>query len=755
MRFVSLCCLLLLAISTAAYAQSSRIVGGTDAKGKAITGYQVGTNPVQWERQEVVPAPTIAPSFLDKRHPYQWSNHAWMGDPFTLPFPAGVYEIRNASIDKTQKVGAWSQPAIVTMKSGAHLYCGGWNLPPLQWESGVVWQGKCISLETPSPRMAVGQVFTLGYGIHHLNGGNTSFSVACEPELMKLAPMLSAYTLNPARLTFGGDYQTESPAPVVVPTSIPNKRFRVAYCFVAETGETALSPPTAWSDPVDVAGWTRAQAVEFSLVIGSHWPQGALGYRVYLQFENDAEPWRRLPASHCHGVPSHDDDYLFQLWDRQPQCLTYYETAPTHTPAVQAKSTLSGLHLALKETGWWPWAPVSVDIVVEVDRISVSCPVHDEWGTSGTGTPFKFGRKIMSSNLKEWIISQSPSGPSKYWPVVHVSNSYSRWWFCSFIGSGASAGVSFDDMAGGQTFGNKFWECKFSPGKAERGGLSYGVIVCERSTAGRGGHTHSEGRYFDCNFTADVPIRLGGNQTANINFSDTLSSCTTGKGRRTTALWLICPNEVRFRGLWGADSFGGPVVFISGFNAKLNCDHLWKDQLSSAIFECQTGCGLDVQIRAGKLNMWSTAGWEPTLARFAHSGTASRISLTGMQSQYSYWPTTADVLSPRPNMVEMIFEKTGLDSQVALVEPNYEQWNKEWKATYYADAPQPPPLPGMRVVIPPQTIPAQTVPIVISQAAGNANIEATATIPAQTLPSQTVVFNSLTGQQQVTRRPWK
>lgn len=35
----------------------------------------------------------------------------------------------------------------------------------------MVWQGKCISLETPSPRMAVGQVFTLGYGIHMLSGG--------------------------------------------------------------------------------------------------------------------------------------------------------------------------------------------------------------------------------------------------------------------------------------------------------------------------------------------------------------------------------------------------------------------------------------------------------------------------------------------------------------------------------------------------------------------------------------------------------
>lgn len=128
------------------FAQSSRIVAGTTADGQLITGYQVGTNPVQWQRQEIVSAPVTAPQIWS-RHPYQNSNHSWNGDPFTKPFPGGTYEIYNASIDKQQKVGAWSSPAVVTVQSGAHLYCGGWNLPILQYESGVVWKAKCVSLD--------------------------------------------------------------------------------------------------------------------------------------------------------------------------------------------------------------------------------------------------------------------------------------------------------------------------------------------------------------------------------------------------------------------------------------------------------------------------------------------------------------------------------------------------------------------------------------------------------------------------------
>lgn len=761
---------MMLASVVSLFAQSSRIVGGVDANGKQITGYQVGSNPVQWERQEIVPAPTQAPIFQDARHPYQWSNHSWNGDPFIWPFPGGTYEIRNCSVDKTQKAGAWSQPAIVTVQSGAQFWCGGWNLPPLQYEAGVVWKCKVVSIdpEDADHGLNPGDEFHLGYGIEHLQGGNTSPFVACDPELMKLARQ-APYNYNLSRLTFGGDYQTVAPPPVVVATSIPNRRFRVAYCFVAENGETALSPPTPWSDPATQPGWGQAKVVEFQLNIRNYFPQGCLGYRVYLQMENDSEPWRRLPASHCHGVPASDDDWLFQLWDRQPLCWTYRADAPVHAPVVQPKSTLTGLHLALKETGWFPWNPVSCDIVVEVDKINISCPVHDEWGSFGTGHPFKFGRKIMSANMREWYIIQTPTGSSRYWPVVHVSNSYSRWWFCTMQGNGASAALSYDDMAGGQTFGNKFWETKMMAGTSTTcGGLSYGMIVSERSTGSRGNHTHSEGRYFDCTIGGDVCIKLGGNQTANINFSDTLSSCNSGtlsKGRRNTALWLLCPNEVRFRGLWGADSFSGPLVYVSGFDAKLNCDHIWKDQLSSAVFECQTARRLDVEVRAGKFNLWSTPGYEPTLARFAHTYSApSRISLKGVQSQYSYWPTTADVLSPRPHMAEMIFDQTTLSDQVALVEPNYSEWSSEWLATYFAWSPVPPlpPIPGMHMTVPAQVIPAQTVPftVAVPVAAGSRDkstttVTGSVTIPSQTLPAKTITVNSFTGREQVQRRPWK
>lgn len=745
-----------------------RIVGGTDAQNKPITGYQIGTDPVQWQRLETVMAPATPPYFYHQRHPYQWSNHGWMGSPNTKPFPGGVYEVRNASLDKQQKLGAWSQPAIVTVQSGAQLYCGGWNLPALQYEAGVVWKITCVSVEPECAGWGInpGDEYSL-ISPNHWNGGNISPSVACEPELHKLM-VYKPLTYPLSRLVHGGDHQTVAPPPIVVPTSIPNKRFRLAYCFVAESGETALSPLMAWSDPVTVPNWTDAQAVEVQLRIANHFPQGTMGYHVYIQLENEEAPWKRLPASHCHGVPAVADDWLFQIWDRQPRLFQYRDDAPTHHAGTPAQSTLTGLHLVMKEVGFQPWAEEPLDVIVEVDTIDVSCPVHDEWGTNGTGTPFKFRRRVLGKDGRSWTIKQKPSGANRYWPVVHISNSYSQWHDCNIVGVGASAAVSFDDMAGGQCFGTELHNCKLMPGASQCGGLSYGLLVSERSTSGYGGHTHSEGRYYNCTFGGDVCVKLGGNQTANINFIDTHSSCTAlqgaaNKGRRNVVLWLVCPNEVRFRGLWGGDSFSGPVVFVSGYHAKLKADHLWKDQLSSAIFECQTGCNITAKVMSGKLNLWSRyepqiqKGWPPTLARFHHTNGLAKINLADMQSQYSYWPTTADVTAPNCNLVETRFEDTILDSQVALVEPTYAEWSAEYKAMFgqWSTLPAQQPTPGMRITIPAQVVPAQTIPLPVPPDAGADAIAQSVTIPAQTLPEQTVVKNSLTGQQEVTRRPWK
>lgn len=766
MRFMTLAVVLLTA--AVSFGQSSRIVGGEDANGNPITGYQVGDQPIQWQRQETVPAPTSAPVFQDNRHPYQWSNHSWGGDPFTYPFPAGTYEVRNASIDKGKppRTGAWSQPATVAVQSGSHLYCGGWNLPALQYESGVVWKIKCISVEPDQhPWMTVGKEVHLGYGNAHLDRANISPSVACEPELMKLS-VHNPYFYPLSRLAFGGDYQTIAPPPVVVPTSIPNKRIRVAYCFVSETGETALSPPTAWSNPVQQAGWKDAQVVEFALNIRNYFPQGALGYHVYVQLENEQAPWQRLPASHSHGKPTQSDDWLFQLWDRQPQCWQYYADAPVHTPAAQPQSTLTGLHLALRDTGWFPWDVVPIDIVVEVDKIEVSCPVHDEWGSFGTGHPFKFARKVLSQNAREWVVKQKPSGQSRYWPVVHVSNSYSRWYYCSIHGDGASAALSFDDMAGGQCFGNKFYECAFYPGSSQCGGLSYGLMICERSTGSRGNHTHSEGRYYNCTFGGDVCMKVGGNQTANINFVDTLASANSGgltKGRRNTALWLACPNEVRFRGLWGADSFSGPVVLASGYSAKLKADHIWKDQFSSTIFEAQTGCSLNARIMSGKFNLWSlyvpltNTGFPPTLARFHHLPSTAYLTFEDIQSQFSYNGATADVTAPNVNMVGTHFENTALSDQTCLVEPTYGQWKTEFVAIFgaWSTPPAAPEIPGMKITVPAYTIQARTIQLPTIVVDGKASEAASITIPPMTIGARTITINSFTGKQAVPRRSWK
>lgn len=746
---------------------TARIIGGKDAQNKPITGYQIGTDPVQWERLETVIAPTSAPHFYHQRHPYQWSNHGWMGSPFSKPFPGGIYEVRNASLDKQQKLGAWSQPATVTVQSGGQLYVGGWNLPALQYEAGVVWKITCVSVEPEYAGWGIspGEEYVL-ISPNHWNGSNTSPSVACEPELHKIMvykPL--AYPLS--RLVPGGDHQTVAPPPIVVPTSIPNKRFRLAYCFVAETGETALSPLMAWSDPVGQAGWTDAKAVEVQLRIPNHMPQGALGYHVYIQIENEESPWKRLPASHCHGTPTQADDWLFQIWDRQPRLFQYRDDAPTHHAAASAQSTLTGLHLALKEIGAQAWEPFPLDVIVDVDKIEISCPVHDEWGTNGTGTPRKFHRQVFGSDNRSWTIEQKPKGASRYWPIVHVSNNYSQWYNCTMKGNGASAAVSYDDMAGGQCFGNKFHNCELEPSASKCGGLSYGLLVYEGSTSGYGGHTHSEGRYYNCTFGGDVPIKLGGNQTANINFVDTLSSCTAlqgaaNKGRRNVTVWLVCPNEVRFRGLWGADSFSGPVVFVSGYHAKLKADHLWKDQVSSAIFECQTGVNISAKIMSGKLNLWSRyepqiqKGWQPTLARFHHTNGLAKINLSDMQSQYSYWPTTADVVAPNCNMVETRFEDTVLADQVALVEPTYAEWTAEYKAMFgqWSTVPPQQPIPGMHITIPAQEVPSQTVPLPVPPDTVDA-IAQSVTIPAQTLPERTVVKNSLTGREEVQRRSWK
>lgn len=650
------------------------------------------------------PATALVPIFQDEQS--QISNHTWMY-PFTRPIPAGIYEVRNAIVDKSQKIGAWSKPATLVLKSGWHLYGGSWNQSVSNDDAGVVWKVRVVLLEE-------GQDFpynpyTNGTELYYYSGWDGSYPPNTVAPYSGNLPRLQLLTGDAYRLyrhgviQEGGRNTTIAPPPVCYGSGLTMYQMEIAWCRVSEAGETELSPSYQFKPPALNDGWTMAQGCDLTFSLAEQHPQGTLGYHVYVKLAGAA--WQRVPAPQCYGEPQTPDDWLFQWNDRQPVInrLSSNPIPPTHYPVTQPKSRLNTLQVALKTTG----GNVQVNANAVLDA---SCPVIDEYRASGNKT---YARRIASKDGGRWTVRQVPSlNGYTSWPVLAVENHYSQWIGCEVQAHGGSA-LAFSDFSGGQAFGNRFIDCNFfADPYGDR--VTCGVLIDSKCSNWPGGHTASELKFYNTKLNGVVPVWIAGNQTANIRFSET-NMTSLGKDRRASAVYLECPNQVVFSNGLNVDCPNGGALLRAAISpAKLLIEGIWVDQGASCVAEA-CGVSFDLKLSGGKLNVRGSP--KPTLARYIDQRSTSRLTFTDLDIQPDPGVLGVEVVSGAYNLLDLRFTDTLLADIVTLREPTKDQVSTLLSVWWYhpmsaTDVPEP----GLRL--------------------GN------------------ITFNSLTGRQNVLRSNW-
>lgn len=722
-RILAAACLLL-ALSGFSLSMTEPLQSG--AKAVAVVDQQTWSD---------VAAPSQAPVYRSEHHPYQLSNHSWLY-PYTRPTPGCTLKVYNAPIDTNGKAGAWSQPAVLTVKSGWQLYGGAWNQPIYEDAEGVAWKIEISDLNPADDfqynpyKNGTSFYYYTGWGGSYLPNDVNPAS-GHHPVMQRLTEdAWRTYSLD--KLPVGGVHTTAAPAPPVVASNIANIPFEVAYCRVTELGETALSASHQFVPPANPDGWTKAEVVNPDYAISEYHPQGTLGYHVYIKYEGGQ--WQRLPAPQCVGNPSSADDWLFPIWQRAFRITNTVSNAPTHQPAAQAKSRLSFLHRLLRgdnvkdadvlieylrgpdnvtkkdgavdvkptydekyiavdpDTG----APISVKQVYVGDvlmkpgqKITAYCPIIDEWGNGDSGTTGgegsqKFHRRIRASDFGNWTIQQaaSQSGHTS-WPTVLINNAYSRWYGCKVIASGGDA-LTFSDYSGGQCFGNQFIECRFEAASFP-GRITCGIRIdaaCQFA-----GHTASELLFKDCMVNGSVGAWIAGNQTANLRF-DRFFVGSSASDSRGSAFFIDAPSPLRFAGGLYVDSYltsqpqnqNRGVIFRIGLNqATLQIADIWVDAGFIRFIECNAVDGVQLNMIGGKLNV---RGTKPLLGLFI--GTQRNKStwyMEGVQLQPDPGTSWPYVVNNSYRMFEPLTERTMLANMI--VREPVESVFKERMKKYY------------------------------------------------------------------------
>lgn len=672
-----------------------------------------------------VPAPTKAMVAGFQLEQSQLSNHTWLY-PFNQPTPAGTYKISNCIVSKNQTLGAFSEECTLTTQSGWYLYGHSWNQPVSSDDAGIVWKVKVV---TSTPQFDYTPFFPGSEHYFYVGWGGTYPVNQIAPYSYTL-PRLQELKQDSRRVfrmnmfTVGTRNQYVAPAPVCVASNLPNVPMEICYTRVAEFGETAPSPSYIFTPPTPHDGWTVAETCELGFGIQEQHPQGTLGYYVYVKLQGGN--WQRVPAAHCFGTPTAVDDWLWQWHDRQPTIRRIVPNAPTMTPAKIAQSRLNTLQLSLKNGNG--------NVVVAANAvINTTCPVIDEWdiGPFPYNAP-SFGRRICSADGGKWKIVQQPSyAGHKYWPVLAVENSYSTWVGAEVQANGGSAAVSFGDFSGGQAFGNRFIDCNFYTTPSTTG-IVTAFLIDAKSTGQYGSHVASETKLYNVKANGDICFWIGGQQAANFRANETNMTCT-GNGRQFSAVYLECPNQVIFSNGFNVDArYAGAVFRASSFNAKFLGDGIWADQQFSCLSEA-CGVSFDFKLNGGKLNV---RGSNPVLARLIDTHNISNMAYSDIDVQPDPGVTGIDVINGSYNLAGLRFTDTYLSEFTTLREPTKDQTTALLRIIMYDPSMNATdtPLPGMKLSIP--------------------NVSSPVGGFAPTATDQSIVFNSLTGRQQVKRANW-
>jgi hypothetical protein len=677
-----------------------------------------------------------APARAIQINPWTVADHyslsgRW-GYPFDVPNPAGTFEICNAIVDKQQKVGAWSQPKTLTLQSGWRLNGGSWNQPPSYNDAGIVWKIKTVCTTVPNDKWPAGKEYLLTTNYECDTTSNWCLAPwsSTTPVLQQLRwPTYGEQYFSLAKLTYGGSHTTVAPAPFVVATQLQLVNMQVAYCYEANNGETELSPAAQFTVPPIANSWQIADTCQFGCMLQDPLPMGALGYRIYVKLDGQAD-WKRVPAPHCLGEPdpAKADDWRWQPDDQMIILNRAVDASyPTHQPVANPQSWFTKLQAAMVDN---PGKAIEVD-----EETVLYCPVIHDLGENANNV----GRKIAGPADGQFKVRQDGTD---YWPAWVNYSSYTKVIGLNVLSNG-SAALAFASPTGSCSFGCTFKECSFGC-QTRTDAVTQGMRV-RQQCAGVGGHSASELLFTDCNFNAPVPLWIEHTQTANVQCDRVHANSFFQPNRQHAALWIDTPNTLRLKNGCYLDCPGNAV--FNTIAANIIADELWVDQGAYSFLDCHQAAS-SLKINTGKLNVRTKGtGQTPNLVRNFNTVRPSICKLTDIVTQFDPdTPSRLECLSYQANHLGVLYDGGNLGESITLREPTVAQAQAEANTIYgQGNAPSMDyPRQEYRVQMPAQTIPVSPIIVNDVQVPGSPVV----------VPASTIYFNSLTGGA-IKRISWK
>lgn len=335
---------------------------------------------------------------------------------------------------------------------------------------------------------------------------------------------------------------------LTVLSSIPNRPVFVSITIVDMLGrETRPSTPLLVDALQASPTWGTYLGVSRDYPV----PMGSCGFYVYAGF-TPTEMYRQPVLDYKGSLPK----YLWPLWLQQFILQDVVNTGIRPVPP-----TVNGVASVLNHI-----QKQIVDGKNTIDYGSLNydlyCPMILPYN------PVNFGRIIGNTNKTCTFTHRSifPDGRKLQTdiPLLYIQNQKDKICDAEFKSDTAIAGVTFSDFSGGQAFSDTIERCKFYLAGPE----TYGFLVDERCSVWWGNHTVSETRIKECWFVATTPVKVEGNQTAKIRFTNMCSFYSTGNTRYkadTVGVVYACsPNDFDFMDLEGINGDFRSVVCMGG-----------------------------------------------------------------------------------------------------------------------------------------------------------------------------------------------
>lgn len=280
-------------------------------------------------------------------------------------------------------------------------------------------------------------------------------------------------------------------------------------------------------------------------------PMGTCGVYVYAGYSTD-QMYRQPVLDYIGSSPK----YLWPIWLQQ-----YILHSIVNTGIKPKPPTVDGVASILNS----PQKQV-VDgkklIVYNESEYNLYCPFILPYDS------FNFGRIIGNANKKctfkhqnKWIDGRPLQTDI---PMLYIQNQRDKMCDAAFQSDYAIAGVTFSDYSGGQGFSDTIERCSFYLSGPE----TYGFLIDERCSVWVGNHTASETRIKECTFVATTPVKIEGNQSAKIRFTNMCSFIPTGntryKANTVATIYACSPNDFDIMDIEGIGSdFGQARALVA------------------------------------------------------------------------------------------------------------------------------------------------------------------------------------------------